>query len=132
MCPGAIPLTSRAPEGSSRATPTPNGTTDRHRNLGRAAGRDGRTAAGGPAPAAPAPLAATLTADTKPAALSEVGPVPDPALMRAYRADWSWFLTWGGDFLTDGKTNPVALLRTVYEDPHVITLDRLGDFKHHG
>lgn len=74
----------------------------------------------------------TLTADTKPAALSEVGPVPDPALMRAYRADWSWFLTWGGDFLTDGKTNPVEFLRTVYEDPHVITLDELGDFKHHG
>ncbi|MFJ9059915.1 glycosyl hydrolase [Streptomyces sp. NPDC102409] len=73
----------------------------------------------------------SLTGDTKPAALTEVGSVPDPELMRAYRSDWSWFVTWGGDFLTDGVSNPVDFLKKVYDDPRVITLDTLGDFKHH-
>jgi mannan endo-1,4-beta-mannosidase len=71
-----------------------------------------------------------LTGDTKPAALAEVGSIPDPALMRAYQADWSYFVAWSGDSLTDGTTNPLDLLRRVYDDPKVITLATLGDFKH--
>ncbi|MCM2410886.1 glycosyl hydrolase [Streptomyces sp. RKAG290] len=73
----------------------------------------------------------SLTGDTKPAALGEVGAIPDPALMRAYRSDWSWFVTWGGDYLTDGVHNAPDFLKKVYDDPHVITLDTVGDFKHH-
>ncbi|MGX6608448.1 glycosyl hydrolase [Micromonosporaceae bacterium Da 78-11] len=71
-----------------------------------------------------------LGGDRKPAALAEVGTIPDPALIRAYRADWSYFVTWGGDFLTDGVHNPIDFLNRVYHDPQVITLDRVGDFKH--
>ncbi|WP_433892678.1 glycosyl hydrolase [Streptomyces sp. CA-111067] len=72
-----------------------------------------------------------LTGDTKPAALAETGSIPDPALMRAYQADWSYFVAWPGDSLTDGTTNPLDFLQRVYNDPQVITLDRVGDFKHY-
>ncbi|MEV4140868.1 glycosyl hydrolase [Dactylosporangium sp. NPDC049742] len=64
-------------------------------------------------------------------ALGEVGSIPDPALTRAYHADWNYFVTWGGGFLTDGQANSLEFLRRAYADPHVITLDEVGDFKHH-
>lgn len=34
----------------------------------------------------------TLGQDKKPAALAEVGEVPDPRLMRAYYANWAYFV----------------------------------------
>ncbi|MEE4542271.1 glycosyl hydrolase [Streptomyces sp. V4-01] len=71
----------------------------------------------------------SLTGDTKVAALSEVGTVPDPDLLRAYQADWSYFVTWGG-FEQDAASNSLDFLKRVYGDPYVITLDELGDFKH--
>ncbi|MET9254132.1 glycosyl hydrolase [Streptomyces sp. NPDC003717] len=70
-----------------------------------------------------------LTGDTKPAALSEVGTVPDPDLLRAYRADWSYFVTWAG-YEQDAAANSLDFLKRVYADRYVITLDELGDFKH--
>ncbi|WP_405014677.1 glycosyl hydrolase [Kitasatospora sp. NBC_01539] len=73
-----------------------------------------------------------LGRDTKPVALGEVGTIPDPDLLRAYRADWSWFVTWSGGFLTDGASNSQDFLKRVYNDPYVVTLDELGDFKHSG
>ena len=74
----------------------------------------------------------SLTGDTKLAALAEVGTVPDPELTRAYQADWSYFVAWSGSFVTDGASNSVDFLKRVYDDPHVITLDEVGDFKHYG
>lgn len=74
----------------------------------------------------------TLGGDAKPAALAEVGSIPDPELARAYQADWSYFVTWSGGFLTDGVSNPPDFLKRVYDDDRVITLDELGDFKHDG
>ncbi|WP_229399600.1 glycosyl hydrolase [Micromonospora okii] len=72
----------------------------------------------------------SLGGDRKLVALGEVGPIPDPELTRAYRAGWSWFVTWSGDFLTDGRWNSPDFLRRVYrDDPHVLTLDELGDWK---
>jgi mannan endo-1,4-beta-mannosidase len=73
----------------------------------------------------------SLTGDTKVAALSEVGTVPDPDLLRAYRADWSYFVAWAGSE-QDGSSNSLDFLKRVYHDPYVITLDELGDFKHPG
>ncbi|MGX7828130.1 glycosyl hydrolase [Actinokineospora sp. 24-640] len=70
-----------------------------------------------------------LGGDRKLVVLGEVGGIPDPELTRAYRADWSWFVTWSGSFIQDGITNPLDFLRRVYTDPHVLTLDELGDFK---
>ncbi|MFC8723275.1 glycosyl hydrolase [Kitasatospora sp. NPDC057198] len=72
-----------------------------------------------------------LTGDTKVAALSEVGTVPDPDLLRAYRADWSYFVAWAG-FEQDASSNSLDFLKRVYDDPYVVTLDELGDFKHTG
>ncbi|WP_405785893.1 glycosyl hydrolase [Streptomyces sp. NBC_00138] len=74
----------------------------------------------------------SLGNDTKPAALAEVGSVPDPELTRAYQADWSYFVTWSGDYVTDGTSNSAGFLRRVYNDDQVITLDELGDFTHDG
>ncbi|MFJ6195359.1 glycosyl hydrolase [Micromonospora sp. NPDC092111] len=74
-----------------------------------------------------------LGADRKLVALGEVGSIPDPELTRAYRADWSWFVTWSGDFLTDGQSNSSDFLRRIYrDDPHVLTLDELGAWKQTG
>jgi hypothetical protein len=73
-----------------------------------------------------------LAHDSKPAALAEVGSIPDPDLMHSYQADWSYFSTWSGGYLTDGTTNPLDFLERVYDDPDVITLDELGDFTHDG
>ncbi|MFI5837216.1 glycosyl hydrolase [Micromonospora sp. NPDC051300] len=71
-----------------------------------------------------------LGGDRKLVALGEVGSIPDPQLTRAYRADWSWFVTWSGGFLTDGISNSLDFLRRIYrDDPHVLTLDELGDWK---
>jgi mannan endo-1,4-beta-mannosidase len=73
----------------------------------------------------------SLTGDTKVATLSEVGTVPDPDLLRAYRADWSYFVAWAGSE-QDGSSNSLDFLTRVYNDPYVITLDEVGDFKHAG
>lgn len=35
-----------------------------------------------------------LGQDQKLVALAEVGPIPDPDLLQAYNADWSYFVTW--------------------------------------
>ncbi|MBJ8192222.1 beta-mannanase, partial [Bacillus cereus] len=51
--------------------------------------------------------------------------IPDPDLMKAYQAHWSWFATWYGDFLRDGKQNSLEHLKKVYNHPNVITLEKL-------
>ncbi|KAH7923508.1 glycoside hydrolase family 26 protein [Leucogyrophana mollusca] len=71
-----------------------------------------------------------LGQDQKVVALAEVGSIPDPTLTRAYYADWAYFVTWGGDYITDNTSNPLPFLIQVYNDPQVITLDKVGDFKH--
>ncbi|MDT0343489.1 glycosyl hydrolase [Streptomyces litchfieldiae] len=73
-----------------------------------------------------------LTGDTKIVALTENASIPDPDLLESYQAHWSWFVTWSGNFLTDGNTNSRAHLEHVYNHERVITLDELGDFKNHG
>lgn len=73
----------------------------------------------------------SLVNDTKMVALSENGPIPDPSLLQIYGAHWSWFNTWTGSYLTDGKNNTTNHLIQVYNDPYVITLDELPDIKHY-
>ncbi|MEO3755743.1 glycosyl hydrolase [Streptomyces sp. B6B3] len=74
----------------------------------------------------------SLCQDTRVVALTEVGPIPDPDLLEAYQADWSWFVTWSGEFLTDGVWNSREHLEHVYGHPRVTTLDELEDVKHYG
>jgi mannan endo-1,4-beta-mannosidase len=73
-----------------------------------------------------------LVRDRKLVAMSENGPIPDPDLLEAHRVDWSWFCTWDGDFLTDGKKNSLDHVKKVYHHEKVLTLDELPDWKTYG
>ena len=70
-----------------------------------------------------------LGRDRKVVGLGEVGSIPDPDLT-GYHADWSFFVTWGGGFRTDGQSDSPRFVRRVCTHLRVITLDELGDFKH--
>lgn len=74
----------------------------------------------------------SLVQDKKLVALTENGPIPDPELLEKYHADWSWFCTWDGDFLTDGKKNSLDHIKKVYNDKRVLTLDELPDLNAYG
>lgn len=63
--------------------------------------------------------------DKKLVALPENGPIPDPDLLQAYHARWSWFSTWEGDFIKDGVTNTAEHLQKVFNHDYVITRDEL-------
>lgn len=67
----------------------------------------------------------SLTSSKKIAALAENGPIPDPDLLQGYGADWSFFTTWTGDHIRDGKTNTLEHLHKVYHHDYVLTLDEL-------
>lgn len=58
--------------------------------------------------------------------LSESGTLPDPVKMRTYAVWWSWFSVWSGDFIRKADVN---LLKRVYTDPDVVTLDKLPDWR---
>lgn len=57
--------------------------------------------------------------------LAENGPIPDPEMLQAYSAHWSFFTTWAGSFIKDGITNSPEHLKKVYEHDYVVTLDEL-------
>ncbi|MCA0754974.1 S-layer homology domain-containing protein [Paenibacillus sp. N4] len=67
----------------------------------------------------------SLVNDKKVVGLAENGPIPDPDLLQAYGADWSFFSTWAGSFIKDGSTNTAEHLNKVYHHDYVITLDEL-------
>ncbi|AGA58379.1 beta-mannanase [Thermobacillus composti KWC4] len=68
-----------------------------------------------------------LRDDTKMVALAENGPIPDPDLLQAYRANWLYFVTWTGDYIQDGISNTPEHLQKVYGSDYVITRDKLPD-----
>ncbi len=79
-------------------------------------------------------LAGTYTDTNKIIALSENGVIPDPDLMYADNACWSFFATWSELFviddegrLTDDYTKIEQLIK-VYNHQRIITLDELPDF----
>jgi len=74
----------------------------------------------------------SLVKDKKIVALSENGAIPDPDNLTIYHADWSWFCTWDGEFLTDGKKNSLEHLKKVYHHERVLTLDELPNLKTYG
>ena len=67
----------------------------------------------------------SLTGDTKLTALSEVGVMPDPALITTYGLRWSLWCTWNGDFISGGSYNSLTFLKSAYSDPSVINLGGL-------
>lgn len=64
---------------------------------------------------------------SKPVALGENGPIPDPALLHASQTPWLWFLTWGGEFVFTEKHSAFDHLKQVYHNPYTITLEDLPD-----
>lgn len=69
-----------------------------------------------------------LADDRKLVAMTENGAIPDPDLLQAYHADWSWFSTWGS---YDGNTNSLEHLKKVYNHEYVVTLDELPNLKNY-
>lgn len=72
----------------------------------------------------------------KPIALTENGCLFDPELAFRDQAPWLWFCTWSGEFvvknnlpLLSEEYTEEAMVRKVYEDERVITLDELPDWK---
>jgi mannan endo-1,4-beta-mannosidase len=59
-------------------------------------------------------------------ALSESGTLPDPDKCRLYSTWWSWFSIWSGTFIRDADR---SLLKRVYLDQDVVTLDELPDWR---
>ena len=70
-----------------------------------------------------------LSGDTKMVTLPEVGNIPDPAILKAYHADWSYFVVWSGDYIESETYNPLDFKKQVYNDPTVLKLSDLGDWK---
>lgn len=63
--------------------------------------------------------------------LSENGPVPDPDMLVADRAHWSWFMPWYGSFIRDGIKNPLSHWQKVMAHDYVVTLDEMPDLKNY-
>jgi mannan endo-1,4-beta-mannosidase len=59
--------------------------------------------------------------------LSESGTLPIPENCRLYGTWWSWFAVWDGQFI---RKIDKRLLKHVYSDKDVITLDELPDWRH--
>ncbi len=64
----------------------------------------------------------SLGKDAKMVAAAEVGSVMDPTQLQAYHADWVYFCTWSGDFISGGSWNSVAFLKSVYGNSYVLSL----------
>ncbi|KAH6663536.1 glycosyl hydrolase family 26-domain-containing protein [Halenospora varia] len=71
----------------------------------------------------------SFVGDKKMVALPEVGAIPDPDILKLYHADWSYFVTWNGDFIESDTYNNLAFKKKVYEDPTVLKLSDLGSWK---
>lgn len=71
----------------------------------------------------------SLTNDTKIIAATEIGSVMEPSLLKAYQADWVYFCVWSGDFISGGSWNSLDLLKRVYADDYVLTLDEISGWK---
>lgn len=67
----------------------------------------------------------TLNAD-KPAAIGEVGILPDLDAIVRENTDWLWFMTWSGPFVLEDRFNTPEVYNAVYRHPYAITLDKLN------
>jgi mannan endo-1,4-beta-mannosidase len=70
-----------------------------------------------------------LTDDTKIVAATEVGSVMEPKALQAYQADWVYFCVWSGEYVSGGAWNSVDLLKSVYNDEYVLTLEEIQGWK---
>lgn len=66
-----------------------------------------------------------VTGDRKPVCFHECGKIPTPEELRNAGTGWKWFLTWHTEHIL--KHNDPEVLRDIYNDPMVLTLDRIQD-----
>ena len=62
-------------------------------------------------------------------AAAEIGSVMDPAQLQAYRADWVYFCVWSGEYISGGAWNSLELLKSVYSDLYVLTLEDIQGWR---
>ena len=53
----------------------------------------------------------------------------DPAQLQAYRADWVYFCVWSGEYISGGAWNSLELLKSVYSDLYVLTLEDIQGWR---
>ncbi|KFZ11301.1 hypothetical protein V501_04838 [Pseudogymnoascus sp. VKM F-4519 (FW-2642)] len=70
-----------------------------------------------------------LGGNKKMVTLPEVGSIPDPDILKAYHADWSYFVTWNDEYINADTYNNLAFKKKVYADPTVLKLKDLGNWK---
>lgn len=63
----------------------------------------------------------------KPVAMGEVGEVPTPEILKQ-RPDWCWFLIWAR---YNWENNSHKAMRTLFDDPQVISLKRSVEMQQH-
>lgn len=59
--------------------------------------------------------------------MSENGTIPDPDKLYSEEAPWSYFCTWVGSFLFDGKQNTEAHIKRVFNHENITTADELPE-----
>lgn len=52
-----------------------------------------------------------------------------PEQLKAYQADWVYFLIWSGEYISGGKWNSLELLTQVYNDPYVLNLEDIKGWR---
>jgi mannan endo-1,4-beta-mannosidase len=70
-----------------------------------------------------------LGGNKKMVTLPEVGSIPDPDILKAYHADWSYFVTWNDEYINSDTYNNLAFKKKVYADPTVLKIKDLGNWK---
>ena len=68
---------------------------------------------------------ARVTGVGKPAALAEVGCLPDVEMLAATRVPWCWYMTWSKGFCLSEEWNTCEQLRKTYHSDYAVTLDKL-------
>lgn len=62
------------------------------------------------------------TSKDKPAALAEIGYLPDIDMLSESRVPWTYFMTWSKEFIIGEQYNSAGNLRRVYGSDYVVTL----------
>ncbi len=66
-----------------------------------------------------------VVGDEMPICFHECGRVPTVEQLEKAEADWVWFMTWHTEYITDH--NDTDVLKEIYNNKYVITLDELPD-----
>ncbi|MEJ6979677.1 glycosyl hydrolase [Pedobacter sp. P351] len=71
----------------------------------------------------------SLYGGKKMVAMTETGSNPDPNLLVADSAGWSWFMTWDGEYTRNSTWNTLNQWKAIMNHSYVITLDEMPSLK---